>query len=337
MSSFEIYQNIQIQQKLNKALQTQERDKLAGSLNSNNHTLIALMPNEYLSLIASIRKSKGYTHQQTLEWIDNIVSSTAGVSASTKNVWSAFKSTWSEYSNTGKTIASYWPVLDDGKALGVLALEMKRGGDILAKYKVVTYPNKTFIALYNEPSLRKHLTRNVFIASSPQAVNMGIGKLGALNAIKEGAKFTVYFSIGFHALDQLMRDELTWRHFVGGVAVDVVLAAAASGIVWAAVASIVGVAAMLTIGPMLIVVGGGLLLTMGFNTVATEYQLVQKMVDLLKEAERRNKKSITTIQQQVTRSLTYAKEDPVGFMHTFSGIPYLNQGESSHTSAARGR
>jgi len=147
----------------------------------------------------------------------------------------------------------------------------------------------------------------------------------------------VYFSIGFHALDQLMRDELTWHYFVGGVAVDVVLAAAASGIVWAAVASIVGVAAMLTIGPMLIVVGGGLLLTMGFNTVATEYQLVQKMVDLLKEAERRNKKSITTIQQQVTRSLTYAKEDPVGFMHTFSGIPYLNQGESSHTSAARGR
>jgi len=337
MSSFEIYQNIQIQQKLNKALQTQERDKLAGSLNSNNHTLIALMPNEYLSLIASIRKSKGYTHQQTLEWIDNIVSSTAGVSASTKNVWSAFKETWSEYSNTGKTIASYWPVLTDAKVLGVLALEMKRGGDILAKYKVVTYPNKTFIALYNEPSLRKHLTRNVFIASSPQAVNMGIGKLGALNAIKTGAKFTVYFSIGFHALDQLMRDELTWRHFVGGVAVDVVLAAAASGIVWGIVSSVVGVAAMVTIGPMLIVVGGGIGLTIIFNTIATEYKLVQKMVDLLLEAERRNKKSIATMQQQVTKSLTYAKEDPVGFMHTFSGIPYFNQGQSSHTSAARGR
>jgi len=94
----------------------------------------------------------------------------------------------------------------------------------------------------------------------------------------------VYFSIGFHALDQLMRDELTWHYFVGGVAVDVVLAATASGIVWGIVAGSVGVAAML------IVVGGGLLLTMGFNTVATEYQLVQKMVDLLKEAERRNKK-----------------------------------------------
>ena len=134
-----------------------------------------------------------------------------------------------------------------------------------------------------------------------------------------------------------MRDELTWRHFVGGVAVDVVLAAAASGIVWGIVAGSVGVAAMLTIGPMLIVVGGGLLLTMGFNAVATEYQLVQKMVDLLKEAERRNKKSITTFERQIKKSLTYQKEDPVGFMHTFSGIPYLNQGKSSHTSAARGR
>jgi hypothetical protein len=337
MSSFEIYQNIQIQQKLNKALQTQERDKLAGLLNSNNHTLIALMPNEYLNLIASIKKSKGYTHQQTLDWIDNIVTSTAGVSATTKSVWSAFKATWSEHSNTGKTLASYWPVLTDTKVLGVLALEMKRGGDILSKYKVVSYPNKTFIALYSEPALRKHLTRNVFIASSPQVVNLGIGKLGALNAIKTGAKFTVYFSIGFHAIDQLMNDELTWHHFVGGVAIDIVLAAAASGIVWGIVAFTIGTAAMLTIGPMLIVVGGGIGLTMFFNSIATEYKLVQKMVDLLLEAERRNKKNIATIQRQVTRSLTYAKEDPVGFMHTFSGIPYFNQDKSSHVSAARGR
>ena len=142
---------------------------------------------------------------------------------------------------------------------------------------------------------------------------------------------------GFHALDQLMRDELTWRHFVGGVAVDVVLAAAASGIVWGVVSSVVGVAAMVAIGPMLVVVGGGLGLTIIFNSVATEYKLVQKMVNLLQESERRNKKSITTLQQQIKKSLTYQKEDPVGFMHSFSGIPYLNQGKSSHTSAARGR
>ena len=336
MSSFEIYQHIQIKQKLKRASQEQQRNKLAKALSGNNHTLIALTSNEYLNLIASIKKSQGYTHQQTLHWLDNIVNSTAGVTASTKNSWHQFKATWSEHGDMAKSLASYWPVFKDSWLLSALALELNRGGNVFSKYKVVTYPRETFILLYSNPALRKHLTRNIFIASNPQIVNMGIGKLGAFNAIKTGSIFTVVFSVAFHGLDQLMQDQLTWHHFVGGVAVDVVLAAAATGIVWGIVASVVGVAAMVAVGPMLIVVGGGLLLTMGFNFLSTEYQLVDKVVALLQEAERRNKEEISAIQRHVKRSLTYSKEDPVGFMHHLFAIPYLSEKKSSYHAAARG-
>jgi hypothetical protein len=336
MSSFEIYQNIQLKNKLNKVQQAQQQDKLERDLNRNNHTLIALTSNEYLNLISSIQKSKGYTPQQTLDWIDNIVNTAAGVTAATKKRWSTFKASWSEHSASGKTLASFWPVVDDSRLLGALALELKRGGNVLSKYKVVTYPRQTFVVLYSDPALSKHLTRNIFIASNPQIVNMGIGKLGAAKAIKSGVIFTVVFSIGFHALDQLMQDQLTWHHFVGGVAVDVILAAAASGIAWGFVASIVGGSAMVAVGPMLIVVAVGVGLTVTFNSLSSEYRLVDKVAALLIEAEQRNAEEFAAIQRNMKRSLTYAKEDPHGFMHRLFGIPYFKD-KSSHISAARGR
>jgi hypothetical protein len=335
MSSFEIYQNIQIQQKLKNAYLEQQRNKLTKALSGNNHTLIALTSNEYLNLIGSIQRSQGYTHQQTLHWLDKIVNTTSGVTANTKNIWHKFKATWSKYSDTGKSLASYWPVFDDSLLLGALALELKRGGNIFSKYKVVTYPRQTFILLYSDPALRKHLTRNIFIASNPKIVNMGIGKLGALNTIKTGGIFTVIFSIAFHGIDQLMRDQLTWHHFVGGVAVDVVLAAAATGIIWGLVALSMGTAAMLAVGPLIIIVVGGGVLATFFNNLSKEYQLVNKVADLLIEAEERNKRHIAVTLQQLKRSLTYADEDPQGFMHRLIAIPYLTKSISSQDPISR--
>jgi hypothetical protein len=93
---------------------------------------------------------------------------------------------------------------------------------------------------------------------------------------------------------------------------------------------------MVAVGPMLIVVAVGVGLTVTFNSLSSEYRLVDKVAALLIEAEQRNAEEFAAIQRNMKRSLTYAKEDPHGFMHRLFGIPYFKD-KSSHISAARGR
>lgn len=254
---------------------------------------------------------------------------------------------WEEQRDNIKTAGGFLPTVGDAKALTILAYDMKRGGNLWSKFRIQNYAGSSYIIFKGNHRLRHHLTGTRYLANNPKVVSMGLGQTGANKAIRGGGIVTVIFSVFFHGMDQLMNDELTWHHFVGGLAADVVVAAAAAGVSWFAVG--IGAAMGAAIGPLAAVLvvgtiagiglsflfseklaklfadglrsieeylkikppsaGQVILLASNFGKVAIENALAQLTLDI--------KQAKTKLQQ----NLRYAQKDPQGFLNHLFNVP----------------
>lgn len=294
----------------------QDTEELRAALQRNNHSVVVMSPAEFIDFSITQKRQSGESDDAIIAWLDRLIQQSSAFPQSAKAQW---------HLNKGKikTFGGYLPVFSDSAALGALALEMKRGGNILGKYRVANYSGKSYVILEGYAGLRSQLLGTRYLANNPRVISMAIGKAGAANAIKGGVVITVIFSLAFHSLDQLINDNATWHDFVSGVTVDLVSVAAGSAIAWSAVSAVVGATAMVAIGPIAIVVVTGALLTAGFNALSDHFDLTNKLAKLLREAESRMKESAAEIDREVRRGLTLADEDPVGFMHKLFGVPYF--------------
>ena len=290
--------------------------ELAQALAKNDHTLVAMTAEEFVDFIVGIKNKQGMTRQQVIIWLDDVINKSKEVSQSAKNIWNSKKAIL-------KNGGSYLPVLSDSKTLFALAQEMQKSGSVFTKYRVSTHSGKAYVVFKGYAGLRTHLTGTRYLASNPKVISMGVGKLGAANAIKGGIVITIVFSVAFHALDQLLNDRATWHDFVAGVTVDVVSAVTGGAIAWGAVSAVVGATAMAAIGPIALVVVVGAGVTYALNALADHYNLTEKLATLLKESEARMKENTRQIKEEIRRGLNYADEDPVGFMHRLFGVPYF--------------
>ncbi len=204
-----------------------------------------------------------------------------------------------------------------------MARDLQKGGSVFTKYRVNTHLGKAYVVFKGYPGLRTHLTGTRYLASNPKVISLGIGKLGAANAIKGGIVISIVFSVAFHALDQLLNERATWHDFVAGVSVDVVSALTGGAIAWGAVSVVVGATAMAAVGPIALVVVVGAGITYALNAVADHYSITERIAGLLKESEARMKENTRKMREEIRRGLNYADEDPVGFMHKLFGVPYF--------------
>lgn len=109
---------------------------------------------------------------------------------------------------------------------------MKHSGRVFSNYRIKRYRDAEYVFFCGYSGLRQDLKGTRYLANNPKVVSMGIGQAGIKEVVKGGFIVSISISAGFHAVDQLMDDERTWHHFVGNIAVDIVIAAAASGIAW---------------------------------------------------------------------------------------------------------
>lgn len=344
MTGFEIQQNARIKAYLNRNKQHTSNSPLPldALLKKNSHTLVVMSPDEFWDFMKKYYQRKGYSEEGTIQLALQQLIKKGLITEDAKQKWE-------EHRTTIKSAGGVIPSFLDAKALVVLAAEMKRGGNLFSKFRIQHYAGASYIILKGNPALRTHLTGTRYLANNPKVVSMGLGKAGATNAIRGGGIVTVIFSALFHGMDQLMNDELTWHHFVGGLASDVVIAAAASGITWG-ILNLSGVAiASMAIGPLLIVVAAGII-TATLLSILIDDRLKDLFVDCLKSMEKASvvlkvsTKSIfhftsikvksslhdalITVKRDIdrsiysgTRHLESAHNDPEGFLHMIFSIP----------------
>lgn len=252
MNGFEMRQNAKIKQYLNRnKLKTHSPLPIDALLQKSQYSLVVMTPAEFWDFVLNYYKRKGQTEEQTaLIMLDLLISQgLATVDA---------KQAWQDNKDRIKGLGGLLPSFFDAKKLKALAAEMKRGGSAISSYRIQNYAGGSYIILKGNPRLRHQLTGTRYLANNPKVVSMGLGKLGANNALRGGGIVTVVFSALFHGMEQLMNNELTWHHFVGGLAADVVIAAAATGISYIFV-SAVAATASIAVGPLIavVIIGAG--------------------------------------------------------------------------------
>ncbi|MCE9685250.1 hypothetical protein LZP73_03345 [Shewanella sp. AS16] len=298
------------------AAQYQRQKQIQQALQHNQHTLVQMNPDEFLDFAFNVQRLKGKSQTQIVEWVDSILAKENVISDS-----------WQQYKAALKTGSGVIPWGMDVMALGAIALEMKRGGNTFSKYQIKTYQGKPSVIFKGYSGLRKHLTGTRYLANNPKVVSFGIGKLGVAKAIKGGFIATVIISATFHAFEQMLNDQTTWHDFVGGLTVDVGIAAVSSGIAWGAVATYAGgAAAMVAVGPMLAVVVVGAALTVLTSAFVDSDALASRISESLRTLEKNIQSNLKQIKQEINRAGRMYDEDPIGFVHRLFGIPYYGRG-----------
>ncbi|WP_299020676.1 hypothetical protein [uncultured Photobacterium sp.] len=247
--------------------------------------------NEFIDFVINVNRLKGMSRTQSIEYISHTLKKEKIIS-----------DTWEQHKGALKTSSGLIPLTIDVQVLGAIALEMKRSGNTFAKYQIKTYKG------------------------NPKVISFSIGKLGVKNAIKGGFITTIIISVTFHAFEQMLNDQATWHDFIGGLAVDVGVAAVSSGIAWGSIATYVGgTAAMVAVGPMLAVVVVGGALTLFTSAFIDSDSLSKRISDSLRDLEEDTRTGLANIQKDIKQAEHQYTYDPVGFMHRLFGIPYYGR------------
>lgn len=297
----------------------QQKRQLVASLNKNDTTLVAMTTSEFLKYAVAVKMSQGVSREAAMAWLDKVIQLSDTLSESAKREWM-------HYRDPVKAIGGYTAVFFDIGTLSTLAADLKRGGNSFSKYRVSVYAGKSYVVIDGYAGLRQHLTASRYLAHNPKVVSMGVGKAGAISKVGGGVMVSVIFTVAFHALDQLMNDSVTWHHFVAGATIDMVSAVTAGAFAWVTVSAVVSGAAMVAIGPMVAVVLVGFGATYALGLLSEQLSLNERLAAALIEADDRLSANLHQLKTEVKKGLSYADEDPVGFMHRLFGIPYLGRG-----------
>jgi len=291
------------------AMELQRKQQISNLLNEDQYTLIQMSSQEFIELVVSAKKTQGLNSKQAMNWIVHQINDVN------------LNHHWHNNQDILKSISSYIPVAVDAIALRVLAVEIQRSGNMFSTFQIKTYAVKAHILFKGYHGLRSHLTGTRYLANNPKVIQLGAGKLGAMNAIKTGFMISIIISAVFHSLDQLLDDQLTWHHFFAGIAVDVTIALGSTTIAAGLVTLAVGTATMVTIGPLIAVVIIGSLITFGANLLIDSNKLTNQFAHLLITAESNLSRQIISIKKQTKQIQRQANEDPIGFMHRLFAIP----------------
>ena len=116
--------------------------------------------------------------------------------------------------------------------------------------KTCRYGGVTYIKITGYPSLRRILNGTRYRANNLQLLELGIGWRGLGYNLYQGAKFCVYFSLAFRAIELIFKNDYTLIDFFGDVVID-----AAKTIVSCVIIGVVGLMLTLISTPVIVTTG----------------------------------------------------------------------------------
>ncbi|WP_188407611.1 hypothetical protein, partial [Agarivorans gilvus] len=176
----------------------------------------------------------------------------------------------------------------DVKTMGVLALDMQRGGSILGKYEITQNGAKSYISFKGNHKLRTLIKGTRYLSTNTKMLSLGIGQQGLKASARGGVLISVVFSVSHHTLELVLKKDYLMTNWVVDISADIVIASVA-----AVFGYIVGSIAVSTFGIVVLPVAAGVIaafIVQGLLTeTASAYDLKAK---LLKELNKSAKKSL---------------------------------------------
>ncbi len=151
--------------------------------------------------------------------------------------------------------------------------------------KATSYLNKAgteMIKLSGYAGIRKVLNAPSFSAVNPKIVQVGIGKYGLANSIKNGAVLTFYVAAAYRIVDYILTDEQRLSEFIGSMATDVVKIGIASTIAWRVGTVLVTSFVVANLG---IVIVAGLAVSVLLNYLDNKYGITNQVIEYLEKSQ----------------------------------------------------
>ncbi|WNO08048.1 hypothetical protein [Teredinibacter sp. KSP-S5-2] len=249
-----------------------------------------ISPNQKEQIKAKIQANKHEVFIVSVEQMDAIVNnSPQGKHESTKKAWAVLR----EKLNMG---ASYYASADDVVTLTKLVGDL---GGIGARAYIKTYAGKPHIILKGRPGLRTVLTGTRYGIQNPKVIAMGLGKSGAVNAVKTGGVLTIVLLTAFRVVDYFLTDQATLTQLIGILATDVVKVGISVG---ASIAAASFAAAFsIAIGPIVAAIFVGVVVSVALESLDRKYGLTDKVISGLDELERGTKARIELAKKNIIR------------------------------------
>lgn len=230
---------------------------------------------------------------------------------------------WERVQPGAKFITSYSAAALDVALLRKLAVELSRSGSIFTKYRIQSYGGQAYIIIKGYPGLRSTLNASRYLVTNTKVVEMGLGKLGAVRSIVGGLHITMFLTVGFRAIDTLLRDEATWVDFVGGLAADLVKVSIAGAAAFAAASFVAGGAAVaaVAVGPLFVAILVGAAVGVALEEADEALGFTAAIVGALRESD----KAMRDRASELSREWSWYHRSPestVNFWMRAFGAPY---------------
>ncbi|MFT5083096.1 MAG: hypothetical protein ACI9Y1_001133 [Lentisphaeria bacterium] len=207
------------------------------------------------------------------------------IKSSPKGDKPSVKAAWQKINGKIGAGASYYASADDAVTMAKLVGDL---GGIGARAYIKNYGGKPHIVLKGHAGLRTILTGTKYGIKNPKVVSLGLGKVGAITAAKQGGMLTVVLLSAYRVIDYFLTDQTTLSHLVGTLATDLVkvgIATAAS--IGAAI--VAGGITTVAVGPIIAVilvgVGVSMLLEFADNKLGITDRVIAGLDELGADAE----------------------------------------------------
>lgn len=244
-----------------------------------------------------------------------------GKSAELGNLTKEQRDTAYEYIKLGVNQA---PLLSDIKTLKGMLQDIMSKARILSKYQVKRYGGSISVVMKGNSRFGHFLAGTLYIAKNPKVFNIATGTQVAKGALRSGFVMTLVLSPVIRGFDQLMDDDLTWHHFVVGVAVDYAVALASIAIA----ATVIGIGT-LAVGttiaaiPMAVVVTVGLF-SSGFINMVFDEQIDRFIDDTAKILAKNEEALFWRVRNKnVTLQIESSPERVLRFMNSLTKAPSM--------------
>ncbi|WP_188407487.1 hypothetical protein, partial [Agarivorans gilvus] len=189
----------------------------------------------------------------------------------------------------------------DVKTMGVLALDMQRGGSILGKYEITQNGAKSYISFKGNHKLRTLIKGTRYLSTNTKMLSLGIGQQGLKASARGGVLISVVFSVSHHTLELTLKQDYLLSNWVVDISADITKAAVSAclGFLFASAAAIL---TTVTIIPFAIGVTVAFAFNTAFNFLDTKYQISKKIIDSVNEyTERKAQDDITNLGMKIDK------------------------------------
>lgn len=194
------------------------------------------------------------------------------------DAWDHTKKAWVDITSSpvGNTTKLYATNIYDVMSLSKVIYKLGEIGITATIY--VNHKGTELVKISGYAGVRKILNAPVFSTKNPKIIEVGIGKYGLKNSIKQGAIIGFIYVSVVDTIDFILNDETSLARFIGGLATDLVKVGLSSAVVMAVGTFFVSSFIVLNLA---VVVMAGIATAYALNLLDDKLGVTNKLVNII--------------------------------------------------------